>query len=458
MRFRGIPGPTAGLITIALLCLQIRSLAQISLSIMEKGQFVQMPVLPRDYLFFPNITLEQEFNSSKFANDDIKSIADQPDDIEEILMVFTTFKLSETFSQSELNKKRIEKFCFELPEICADKRIKWKFIAQTASKTEEQARTFFHGFIIVPKIKKSAFSRSAELKMISDISSLMSSVKTGSDTVKKIKCRKSFSGKYLPVSKRKQKSGVLYAQKGMWSRKRMMTEKCDTFDVVNTYYKSLVKPEAYNFITDTIVSAVLNRNSHWKNMALVIDVTGSMSPYTADVILWANLNQHWRRVRHLTCFNDGDTKPDYLKVAGKTGGIYHSKIDSSDGFEKLIYATMRKGGGGDSQENDIEGLIASQKDFPQAGELILICDNWSPMRDIKHLDQLNKPVHVIVCGSAFRLIHPEYIQLAYQTGGSVHTIEDDFTNLYRYIEGDVIKLGNSKYRVRNGSFKLLSFN
>jgi len=457
MNFRGTTDCTAVLAIIAILYMHSIGIAQVSSSITERGEFVQVPIISRDLLLFPNLSFEQEFNSSDFVDDDILTLEDLPDKIAEIYLVYTSFRISETFNQSALNKKRIEKLNSILPNITANKKIKWKFIAQTAPANEEQARKYFHGFILVPKISRHEMARSEELKMISKVSSLMASVKTGSDTLTKIKCRKKFSGNYMPRSKAKQKSGVVYANKGIWKRKKIMTEKCDTFKVVHAEYKSFIKSEAYNFITDTIVSAVLNRNKHWRDLSLVVDVTGSMSPYIADVILWANINQHWRKVNYLTCFNDGDKKSDKLKIPGKTGGIYQSKIDSSDVFEKLVNLSMRNGSGGDWPENDIEALLKAQS-TQQAGELILICDNWSPVRDIKLIEQLNIPVHIIVCGSAFRLIHPDYIKLAYETGGSVHTLEDDFTELYKHLDGEVIKLGNSKYRLRDGNFKLLSYN
>lgn len=49
-------------------------------------------------------------------------------------------------------------------------------------------------------------------------------------------------------------------------------------------------------------------------------------------------------------------------------------------------------------ENDLEALLEAKKYMDDNWELILIADNYSPVRDIELLEKLDIPVHVILCG------------------------------------------------------------
>ena len=60
-----------------------------------------------------------------------------------------------------------------------------------------------------------------------------------------------------------------------------------------------------------------------------------------------------------------------------------------------------------------------------------------------------------LCGSGGS-IHPDYLKLAYTTGGSIHTIEEDILNLARLNEGEIIKIAGRSYKIRNGEFGLVN--
>jgi hypothetical protein len=140
-------------------------------------------------------------------------------------------------------------------------------------------------------------------------------------------------------------------------------------------------------------------------------------------------------VRRVVFFNDGDSLPDNKKIIGKTGGIYISKDSIS--LENLISQMvdcMRGGYGGDIPENDVEAIIKGLESCKNCEEVVLVADSRSSVRDFSLITQVKKPVHVILCGAEKGIV-PEYIKIAYQTGGTIHTIQEDIVSFAKYTDG-----------------------
>ena len=209
-------------------------------------------------------------------------------------------------------------------------------------------------------------------------------------------------------------------------------------------------------VVDSTFFKVMDRHKDWNNILFVTDVTGSMYNYSVQLMLWHKLNYLYKRATQFSFFNDGDRKSTSLKKIGSTGGIYHVKGDSYEDVEKEIYNTMNKGSGGDSHENEIEALIKAVKSCPDAEQIVLIADNWSNVRDMELLEELNVPVKIIICGSRTTIVNLHYIEIAYKTGGSIHTIEQDITNLMELGSGKSIEIGGRRYIIKNGKFEVLN--
>ncbi|OJJ20875.1 hypothetical protein BKI52_09850 [marine bacterium AO1-C] len=206
-------------------------------------------------------------------------------------------------------------------------------------------------------------------------------------------------------------------------------------------------------LRDSTVLKIMERNLKWSNMAIVGDFTGSMTPYIAQVLLWhkLNLDVNQKKIKRFVFFNDGDQKLDMDKKIGTTGGIYHTQKLKLDSVVNTAIATIKGGFGGDGPENDVEALLFAQKQNPKVKHLVLIADNWSTMRDIKLMKKIKKPVRVVLCGVQ-NAVNVEYLNLAYRTKGSVHTIEEDIYNLIKIKEGGTIMINGHKYRLKKGQF------
>jgi hypothetical protein len=203
---------------------------------------------------------------------------------------------------------------------------------------------------------------------------------------------------------------------------------------------------------DSTVYKAMKRNK-WKKTLVVADLTGSMSPYTGQLLLWYKQNTEKENpVKEFVFFNDGDNKPQSEKELGKAGGIYLSPAIDMLKILDLAILTMSKGHGGDSPENNIEALMTGIAKCPDCENIVLIADNWADVRDIALLSQIRKPVKIIVCGAKNGGINSEYLQIARATKGSIHTIDKDIYDLNKLTEGQSVKIGKHIFKIQNGVF------
>lgn len=212
-------------------------------------------------------------------------------------------------------------------------------------------------------------------------------------------------------------------------------------------------------IADTVNSVVFNvlkRNKQWKNKLIVADLTGSMYPYAQQISTWLKL--HFIKdttSQHFVFFNDGDKKKDEDKKIGSTGGVYHCKAKTVDELISTMEATIKKGQGGDAPENPVEAIIFGLSKSGKVDDVILIADNWAKARDIKLLARIKVPVHVVLCGVYEGMeINEDYLNIAYKTKGSVHTIEQDITDLMKQSTGKKFNINGVDYIIKNGSVKV----
>jgi len=189
----------------------------------------------------------------------------------------------------------------------------------------------------------------------------------------------------------------------------------------------------------------------WTNKVIVTDLTGSMYPYMDQILVWHAFNNMLDKGNNYIFFNDGDKKPYSEKLLGKTGGIYTSPTNSMDNVLQTMLTTMKGGNGAESPENDLEALLKSQNLAVGGKELILIADNYSDVRDISLLMYLKVPVRVVLCGVS-NGINEDYLEIAYATNGSVHTIEEDIDNLKSKINGNQISIAGHTYKFNRGIF------
>lgn len=219
-------------------------------------------------------------------------------------------------------------------------------------------------------------------------------------------------------------------------------ENMEIMDVV----EGRVKP------TDSTLLKVFTRNSSWKEMLVVCDVTGSMAPYTSQLLLWIKANQKLKTFKQVVFFNDNDEKSNDQTKSLDTSGIWTIETTNSEKVIKTAFIAMSQGA---HMENDLEAICYAIKKYPENKEnVVLIADNWEDPCDMQLVEFLKKekvPVKVIICGVSDRL-NVLYLDLVRSTGGSIHTMEEDLMDIAKVGEGKTIKIGKMKFKLSGGKF------
>ncbi|GJM34803.1 MAG: hypothetical protein DHS20C18_38040 [Saprospiraceae bacterium] len=215
---------------------------------------------------------------------------------------------------------------------------------------------------------------------------------------------------------------------------------------------SLALDEHYFEKSGKDVEAVLYRmRQEWKNKVIVTDITCSMDPFMDQILIWHALQLTQNENNRYLFFNDGDGKPFEEKITGQTGGIHFIETKKMQELLTSMAESKSYGCSGDGPENDLEALLEGVKKMSGVDELILVADNYSDVRDIELLEKLEIPVRIILAGIRWG-VNEQYLEIAFKTGGSVHTIEQDIDDLAKLADGETIEIGAHLYRVNRGKF------
>lgn len=380
--------------------------------------------------------------------------------ISKVVYTYSDFKEVRTFKQRHLDSLRYEQLLRQFPQLLTDNDVEWQTIRQTLKSSKTDAQQLFHGFIIYsksnqkqdllahldkdePELKNDASTREDEINMVKETLGLP----CVPEVVKKDSLEIE-TGKYLPVRRVKREKGIVYGKQGIWKKRQKQLEVIDLFDTI---------PCSYDYqstlISDSVVYSTLKRKN-WKKAVLVQDVTGSMNGYLAQTFMWQRKYAQETGISRFVFFNDGDDHPD--GSVGGSGGMDKIESRNSSEVENLAYGVMARGNGGEDPENDIEALYYAMRVYPDAEAFILIADNTSNVRDMELLKKLNKPVHIIICGSSIsENVHPHYLKLALHTQGSIHTLHRDIENLQQLKEGGKIRIGRQLFEKKGNTLKKL---
>ncbi|MBU0489340.1 MAG: leucine-rich repeat domain-containing protein [Bacteroidetes bacterium] len=305
---------------------------------------------------------------------------------------------------------------FRLDPSLNSKEIQWEIILQTNCHNDEDTRTLFHGIICYYEPKERVAGN--EISLVESIAELEEGLPE--------------SVVIPPSATFEMKTEIIV--KHYESKRQNLVPPPAKEEISESYIeKNEVRARRFArryWSTDSTVQAVLNRNKEWKNVLVVADWTGSMYGYGAQILEWHIENFRTSGLKFFTLFNDGDHQKDSQKKVGHTGGIYCEYADNLSELIDLYDLVQLKGGGGDCEENDVEALLEGIEKYPNSDNIILIADNYSPVRDKELFDLIDKPVKVIICGynSSYGVLE-DYVQLAEKTGGSIHTIEYDIFDM-----------------------------
>lgn len=405
--------------------------------------------------------------------------------IEKVQLIYTTYRSDESFAQQKLNQQRLKNLQTLLPNAFTSALTEWELVGQTGATSPEEGNSYFHGFVVTYRTEPSSTSMKEEItRLDSAFIGKLTVRKTGTGTpivegpptgdgsdIKRsdivmpdgtiITLRKDIPEDSLHYYLRPSTPGATVvgakysdtAHSGIVVTERFMDHKRTRTWILEEHKE---EPGEFNFLgmkylnnPDSVVITTFRRNS-WTNFILVCDVTGSMSPYTAQIFATLPSVIDNRKCKGFLFFNDGDDKSTENKKNGRTGGLYSTQALRFDSAYYTAQKCMKSGAGGDLPENNVEALLRAEKLNP-GGELVLIADNWATPRDLQMCDEINQPVHIVLC-SARGGVNPDYLFLARVTNGSVHTRDEDILNLGSMKEGEIVKIGFQNFLLHDDHF------
>lgn len=123
----------------------------------------------------------------------------------------------------------------------------------------------------------------------------------------------------------------------------------------------------------------------------------------------------------------------------------------------VLNTAKANGNGGDTPENDIEAILHAISRCKTCENIIHIADNGATPRDLILLNQVSKPIKVIICKLlSSDGVNPKLLDVAYKTGGSLHTLNEDIEILSSLTIGTIIRIGTGTYRLEATGFVRIS--
>jgi len=367
-----------------------------------------------------------------------------------IHLVYTRYRQVDTFNQTQLNQNRFIHLKEKLPQLFAQENIEWRIFEQTKGKTEDEARKMFHGFIIFLKDEVPAELKKSEMGVIDELLDEIhdSLVLIPDRDIYRVRKKYVETGRFLPRRGDKIAKGLRYDNAGIWFRepetkiildsvKRKTIKGYSSFKGVYTGKNPHIQElDVYNQI----------RNKPFKGKwAFVIDVTGSMAPYTGQVMALLKTRPRLATDHYFSFFNDGNGAPEILKRIGNSGGVYTVKTSNFDSIYQTMQRAMSAGSGGDLPENNIEAILRSLKKWSDVDTVLMVADAHAPVKDMKILRFVDKPVQLVLCGDISNLIPLDYVRIARATKGSILTNDGEIRDLHIRKVGQTIEVGESEF-------------
>lgn len=451
-----------------MLCLLISSLliSQNKIESILKSPETKIPYYEMALSGSQVIYLPLEYGKSDFTLNQLAAISELKSAIiAGVDLVYSDYPAKADFTT--LSRKRLQSLYKLLPGAFADEKITFNKIRQTEATTKQEALYLTHGFYIYYRPLPGKEVTRSEIKKLNSIikSDGIDKEKSSADTAINYCYQYSLYVdtfyKYAPLiegySRTVTRISVADAKKDKLIDTSSYFKYLDGHD--SAYYVLDKKKDGCEFLDgvynynsiDTTVSEVFKRHQ-WKSAMIIADVTGSMYPYSGQLLLWLKLVMTDNQRRAFVFFNDGDAKMDEEKIIGSTGGIYPITTGKYAEVEATIEKAMTNGGGGDAAENNIEALISAIELCSTCDSIVMIADNWAPVKDIRLVSSIKKPVKIVLCG-VYGSINTDYLNVVRKTKGSLHLMEMDLYELTKLKEGETIDIKGKKYRIVDGEFK-----
>ena len=167
------------------------------------------------------VYLTMDFSSSQFVKDYSKLLP-KDRNVVGVHLVYTKYREVDTFNQPLLNRARYDNLKSIWPEIFNIKGLQWRAFEQTKAKTEEEAKTFYHGFIVFLQAKPKLDKLKAEKDLMKFTLGTYrdSMVEIPGRVIYKKRKRLVETGYFLANDPEKRQQGIKFKTQSIWFREK----------------------------------------------------------------------------------------------------------------------------------------------------------------------------------------------------------------------------------------------
>lgn len=222
--------------------------------------------------------------------------------------------------------------------------------------------------------------------------------------------------------------------------------------------KSLAENPEHYAATGQEIKAMLHRNKdQWKSKRIVANIDCSMYQYIDELMVWNYTDEAEQQNNTYWLFNGFQYNSKPSDSGHDRRGIFYVPNNDIEGFCKTVDKIVNFSCSGNRLENVVEALILGAKDKSPEEELLFIADNYSDASDLHRLGELKAPVRVLLTDSEYG-INEHYLEIAYRSGGSVHTPYEDLDSerLQSLKDGEQLRIGKYAYQFFKGRFLKIS--
>ena len=222
--------------------------------------------------------------------------------------------------------------------------------------------------------------------------------------------------------------------------------------------RAIAENADYYASTNQEIKAMLYRNKdQWAAKRIVANIDCSMYPYIDQLMVWNYSDEKEQNNNTYWLFNGFQNNSKKSETDLHRRGVYKVPNNDIEGFCNTIDKIVNFSCSGNRLENVVEALIIGSENKPENEELLFIADNFSDVSDLHKLDELKVPVRVLLTDSKYG-VNEHYLEIAYRTGGSIHTIFEDISSeqLQSLEDGQRLQIGKYSYQFFKGKFLKIS--
>jgi len=218
--------------------------------------------------------------------------------------------------------------------------------------------------------------------------------------------------------------------------------------------KAIVENPDYFTENRQEIKAMLHRNKdQWPSKRIVANIDCSMYQYLDELMVRNYSDEQEQHQNTYWLFNGFENQSKPSHKGNDRRGIFYVAQNDVEGFCTTVDKILNFSCSSNRLENVVEALILGAQDKAAEEELLFIADNFSDAADLHKLKELHVPVRVLLTASQ-RGINEHYLEIAYRTGGSIHTLKEDIPSkqLQALKDGEQLHVGRFTYQFFKGRF------